>query len=783
MNRKLLTICIAIILTVLLAFNAQTVYSSPVPNSQQPSPAFISSDIKDSVSDNSTLPSVTNSQNTSFKAQQAFWTFLNQVAGIETTNYNVTKFQINEAKALGSQKTQTSISAIISNSQENLSIAMVLIEGKVRFYDLNLINGSLEGTALTVADSLNLARNAINKYQINFNASYCDGYDQLIPQTVQTDTTTIERENTVLTVQTYKNINDQMKYAELCWYNKIGNTINAAQSIQATVAKTGILTSFADNQGVYKIATTNVAITKENALSIAMAFINAYATENGRTIKAIDSQLTYVSDINGTRGDSFLLYPQWTISANLDESNANGIYGYVVLLWADSGAVRHQGVQGNYQPLLSNGFPQNYLTVVIIVTAISSVSIMAIAKKYNRTIKSIRIGGTIILVALICSLFLAQPASAIPSTVYGSTAQVFNQDELDRQADITSDISSMSSGVGYTTYNWYGSDTTADNLYIGAYDHGDGGSIVFYIGHGDDGTSSGDGYAIFDNSGNWVSANDIYDNSISQSSGHKKVAVIWSCHQGEQIATMPRAWLHTTSLSTDGYNSPDYSGQAYIGWNGLAPFISITLDNQDDAGYWFLYTFYYDALTLRFDLNTALNYAAQSVWQVNFGNCVLHTGTGDGNMVVFGQGTMYIGAEQWVSNTVYWAYGYSAASGVFNPYNIQGGQNDGQVTQLYAGNYGDYAWVTGYMNAEASGEIHLWAHSGSGYYSHLEVFVSEDYNNWYQTYNGYIDTSNPSDIYCGGSYGFRYIALCVYDDSGWSANMYIDAVHVISIWA
>jgi hypothetical protein len=767
----------------MLAFNAQTAYSLPVSNSQQPSPVFISSDVKNSISDNSTMPSVTNSQTTSLKAQQTFWAFLKQVACIDTTKYNVTKFQINEAKALGSQKAQISISAIINNRQENLSIAMVLIDGKVRFYDLNLINGSLEGIAVTVADSLNVARNAINKYQSDFNASYCNGYDQLIPQTIQTDIMTIDRENTMLTIQTSKNINDQMKYAELCWYNKIGNIINAAQSIQATISKTGIVTSFADNLGLYKVATTNIAITKENALTTAMPLINAFAKENGRTIKSIDTQLTYVSDLNGTKGDSFLLYPQWDISATLDDSNKGGIYGYDVLLWADSGEVRHHGAQGNYQPIPNTGPTQNYLAAILIITAISSVGFIAIAKKYNKSIKIIKIGGTIILLTLSCSLLLVQPVSAIPSTVYGSTAQVFNQDELDRQADITSDISSLSSGVGYTTYNWYGADTTANNLYIGAFDHGDAGSIVFYIGHGDDGTNSGDGYAIFDNSGNWISANDIYDNSISQSSGHRKVALIWACHQGEQIATMPRAWLHTTSLSTDGYNSPDYSGQAYIGWNGLAPFISITLDNQNEAGYWFLYTFYYDALTLGFDLNSALNYGAQSLWQVNFGNCVLHTGTGDGNMVVFGQGTMYIGSEEWLSNTVYWAHGYSAASGVFNPYSVQGGQNDGQFTQLYAGNYGDYAWVTGYMSAEASGEIHLWAHSGSGYYSHFEVFVSEDYNNWYQTYNGYIDTSDPSDISCGGSYGFRYIALCVYDDSGWSANMYIDAVHVISIWA
>ena len=121
---------------------------------------------------------------------------------------------------------------------------------------------------------------------------------------------------------------------------------------------------------------------------------------------------------------------------------------------------------------------------------------------------------------------------------------------------------------------------------------------------------------------------------------------------------------------------------------------------------------------------------------------------------------------------------FSIASGVFDPYNMMGGQNDGQFARIYTGNPGDYAYIISTLNRQASGEIHLWAHTGTGYYSHLIVYVSNDYSNWYTKYNGYITNSNPYDIYCGPHNNFRYVAVAVYDDVGWSTNLRIDAVHV-----
>jgi hypothetical protein len=786
LNRKLLTFSITTLLIALLAFNTQTAYSSLTASLPQP-PALPNhpSNSNGNIINNSTLPDVLHSQPQTFEEQQLFWDFLNQVAGLDTSNYDVTRFRIIQDEVRFSQKIQTSISAALSNSQANLSIAMVLIEGKVRFYNLNLISGALEGKTLDISDSLAACRNAITQYRTNFNADYCTEFSQLIPITVtaQTDKLSIDNENSLLTVECSKEVTNQVRYTELCWYQKIGGLPIPMLSIQTTFAKTGLLTSFADNIGVYKVATTDIAITEADAIDVSLPIIEAYANANGRIIESIEAKLTYVSDYNGYRGDSFLVYPQWTITVKLDNSYKDGVDGYSVMIWGDSGEVHSEGAQGSYRPLMNSASTSyQYLSVLILVMTVAFIGVAAYKRRQIGKLMPknviLRSGGMVIAIALSCSLFIAQPVLAAPSTICGSTHNI-DQTEENLVTTFTGELSSWSSSIGYTAYNWYGPDTTANNLYIAAYDHGDMGSIVFYIGHGDDGTYCQDGYAISDDDGNWVSATDIYDNSVSQSSGHKKVAILWSCHQGETINQMPRAWLHTTSISANGYNSPDYSLQAFIGWDGEAPFIRREVGGVGQAGYRFLSEFYDSALFRGFDLISALDYAAQDVWSVNFDACDFYTGNGlTGNMVVYGQGTMYIGDEAYVSDVVDWASGYSMASGVFDPYNIEGGQNDGQFARIYAGNYGDFAWITGELNRQASGEIHLWAHTVSGYSSHLIVYVSNDYSNWYTTFNGYITNSNPYDINCGSFNNFRYIGICVIDDQGWSANLRVDAVHV-----
>ena len=419
------------------------------------------------------------------------------------------------------------------------------------------------------------------------------------------------------------------------------------QSVQVTESKTGVLTSFADSLGLYKVATLDTNVSEEEAINIAMPYINDYCAQNNRTLKTVNATFSYTTDFNGTRGDSFLVYPVWEVSAQLD-GQSNGITGYYTFVWADNGQVLAKGVLGSYQTTKVNAPLGNISFMVIALVAIAPVVVVITYALYKprkgKATKKTGLKNTGVLLMMIglCSLLLVEPALAYPSTLLGSQANINNDDELALHNSLTNQIAYWSTNyAGYTTYNNYGSGTYATQIYQAAYDQGYGGSIVFYIGHGN-------ADLMTDNSGGYVWHSNIRAASDPYSVGHHKFAMMWSCDQGDDINKMPRAWLHTASISTNGFTSWDYSGQNYIGFYGTAPYLIIpfTMNNipQANAGYCLLNAFYYYALVEDFTVNSALEYAVQMLWDTSFTISEWCTGLPDyGRMVSYGTGNIYIG--------------------------------------------------------------------------------------------------------------------------------------------
>jgi len=236
---------------------------------------------------------------------------------------------------------------------------------------------------------------------------------------------------------------------------------------------------------------------------------------------------------------------------------------------------------------------------------------------------------------------LITPISAYPSTILGSQADMDSRN-LVMANWLTGNLSSWSTyDAGYSTYNYYGAGTYATHIYEAAYDQGSGGSIVFYYGHGN-------ADSLTDNNGDPIYYYNIRDASDPYSVGHHKFAMMWSCDLGDDINKMPRAWLHTSTLSTNGFISPDHSGQNFIGFNGYGVTLNsnFTVNGQYsyDAAYNLLFAFYYYALVSDFTVNSALEYAVQMLWDTSFLSSEWYTGLpNNGHLVSFGDGTIRIG--------------------------------------------------------------------------------------------------------------------------------------------
>ncbi|XHH10264.1 MAG: hypothetical protein ACFCUE_06435 [Candidatus Bathyarchaeia archaeon] len=269
---------------------------------------------------------------------------------------------------------------MIANQQGNLSIVLSIIEGKVKFYDSGLLSGTLEGSELSINDCLTNTKEAISNYREFFNAQYCNGFDSILPSTIDAKNTTLNNANLTVNIQVNEQLKTPLKCIITTWRRSIDNMVVKDLTIQSTISKTGVITSFIDNLGVYEIATTDVSMTKEVALKTAMPYIEEYATVNERKIEATDVTLAYVRDLNGSRGDSTLIYPQWCVSALFDSSEDKDVYGFNVLIWADNGVVGSAIPQAAYHFNNSVSNELIYLTLGTIAVTIFSI-ILFITKK------------------------------------------------------------------------------------------------------------------------------------------------------------------------------------------------------------------------------------------------------------------------------------------------------------------------------------------------------------------------------------------------------------------
>ncbi|MEJ5326928.1 MAG: hypothetical protein WHU54_01570 [Candidatus Bathyarchaeia archaeon] len=80
------------------------------------------------------------------------------------------------------------------------------------------------------------------------------------------------------------------------------------------------------------------------------------------------------------------------------------------------------------------------------------------------------------------------------------------------------------------------------------------------------------------------------------------------------VVGMPLAWTGSSSLSIDGYNSPDYGSYCYVGWETISPWMVNPTGYDSTQFKWFPYYFYRCALgyynsgthqTIQYSLNFA----------------------------------------------------------------------------------------------------------------------------------------------------------------------------------
>ncbi|MCW4006022.1 MAG: hypothetical protein NWF04_05430 [Candidatus Bathyarchaeota archaeon] len=300
-------------------------------------------------------------------------TFLTQVAGIDLNEYRISGFDVSTCEVLDSSIEQTSINAQLVRGEELFSLELKLVDGRISVYSFysSLPSSTSQTIQVSVEESLNIARQAIERYQTCFNAAYCEGFSQMIPQNVPAANATINTKSTQLNIQPQTQDSQAL---QLQWLKTDAASRIQQLELTLSVSKTGILSSFTDELAIYSLATANATITEEQAITIAKPYYTDYAQTNNRQIQSIKATFDYATDTGALRSNDTMMYPRWLVTAEFTETSQEGIYAYNVMLWADTGEVYSHEPQAIFVHA-STGDPPNEIYLAVVVVAAAAVVI------------------------------------------------------------------------------------------------------------------------------------------------------------------------------------------------------------------------------------------------------------------------------------------------------------------------------------------------------------------------------------------------------------------------
>jgi hypothetical protein len=271
--------------------------------------------------------------------------FLRHVAGFDMNGYQMMLLKASNGD----------VEATVSNGYGESDADVTFIDGNLWRYSLHSLYGNLGRDEQGFNDSLNTLIKALNEYQALFNASYCGDFAQLVSTALQTQKLSAENENFSLEID-----NGSALWA-ICYAKIDGQYTSLFRSMQVRIS-TGLVTAVNDCMRTYHVATTNVAVSREQAIAISEPYVRAFAQKNHQNTIAINATLEYERDYPPQRGDRYALYPTWYVYSTYDKPGEGNATSYSVGIWADNGEIFSNGP---IEPALAAAFSQSNTNVPV----------------------------------------------------------------------------------------------------------------------------------------------------------------------------------------------------------------------------------------------------------------------------------------------------------------------------------------------------------------------------------------------------------------------------------
>lgn len=513
--------------------------------------------------------------------QEKSISILNNVAGIDLTKYNVTSKTAPAYRYFDAFLEDNTLLTLESQSSK-IDVLCTFAKGKLHI--LNVLE--TEGAPSMTRQAPNVAAMAtsfLNDYaDFSGNALYND-------LSLTLNDVNLSKNSTATVGNVKLRANVTTNYVTFSWIYT-SNGVDAAEKSVALGYKNGFLNYFLDTWDLYKVGSTTVNLSKDEAVAIAMKSAKTFSYKVGsgndtfevkdfNITRAMVTQLLFCSSIgmDKARGDDALtIYPMWRIGIGLDKFYPGNVYGIYVDIWADTKEVKQvQEVFSTLPPelvgasmfdekavgtlgstasgswLQSDFAPSIWFVFAVVFVAFGAVPIWLRLKKSSWRIHNFPVlRSTKITVGLLCfilfSAILMTPMASISlvnadsrcATIWGDRDYSMNWtkpgktvQEQGNQTMLASYLAGMFNTNGYDASNYQGDDTVKTNILaqICSGENNYDKAAVVYFDHGVGSNAEND-----DN--NWhyqVSDNDgvpVYDMEIfNETQGKTFFALINTC--------------------------------------------------------------------------------------------------------------------------------------------------------------------------------------------------------------------------------------------------------------
>ncbi len=263
-------------------------------------------------------------------------TFLEDVVQIDLTGYQATLLSntVEVREDLGGVVEEV-LSYSLTNSDTRITLDLRFRNRELSRYKMSLFEGSVIYAQPQPFSVLDVAKDVIQRYS----SFKDDAYEEMNSMLAAVNTS----ENTEITEgDTKLQVSISGNNAQILWLYTENGVDFSAKSV-SLVFENNVLTELTDGWYLFTVGTTEVTVSQEEAVEMALDAVQDFTWEADGTVvsdfNVLQEPITVIFHPT-TRGENLELIPYWQITLYLDKVYPGGYNRIAVGIWADTGEVR-----------------------------------------------------------------------------------------------------------------------------------------------------------------------------------------------------------------------------------------------------------------------------------------------------------------------------------------------------------------------------------------------------------------------------------------------------------